>query len=130
MQEYNLGLFTIKAIPTYHDVQNTSYLINFKPTTVYYATDTYKLDYLDCLRNLNYYFVERNFSEEEINKRIEEKMLNNEYSYEVRVKNSHMSEEETNKFLMEMMGKESQFIYCHQHIDKYIEKEGNKNENN
>lgn len=109
-------------IDTYHDVDNTSYRINFKPTTIYYATDTYKLDYLDCLRNLDYYFVEKNFSDDEINKRIEEKQLNNEYIYEIRVKNSHLSEEETNKFLMEMMGVNSQFVYCHQHKEENNEK--------
>lgn len=101
-----------------------SYMVDFKPITMYYATDTSKLDYLDCLKGLNYYFVENNYSEEEINKRIEEKQLNGEYVYEYRVKNSHMSSEEVNSFLIEMMGENSQFVYCHQHKDKnYEEKE-------
>lgn len=112
---YDLGKFKITPIETYHDVPNTSYKIDFKPTTIYYATDTCKLDYLDCLKGLDYYFVERNFSEEEINKRIEEKLLNDEYVYEIRVKNTHMSEEEINKFLLEMMSENSNFIYCHEH---------------
>lgn len=105
-------------IDTYHDIENTSYKIDLKPITLYYATDTCKLDYLDCLKNLDYYFIEKNYAEEEINKRIEEKMLNGEYVYETRVKNSHMSAEETNKFLEEMMGNNSKFVYCHQHIEK------------
>ena len=118
LKEYDLGLFTIKPIDTYHDIPNTSYLINLKPIKVYYATDTYKLDYLDCLRGLDYYFVEKNYNEEEITKRIEEKELNGEYIYEKRVLNSHMSEEETNKFLLEMMNDNSKYVYCHQHINK------------
>lgn len=112
---YDLGLFEVTPIETYHDVKNTSYKVNFKPVTMYYATDTSKLDYLECLRGLDYYFVEKNYSDEEIDKRIEEKLLNNEYVYEIRVKNSHMSEEETNKFLMEMMRDDSKYIYCHEH---------------
>ena len=115
-----MGLFEVTPIETYHDVKNTSYKVNFKPVTMYYATDTSKLDYLECLRGLDYYFVEKNYSDEEIDKRIEEKLLNNEYVYEIRVKNSHMSEEETNKFLMEMMRDDSQYIYCHEHKVKEI----------
>lgn len=105
-------------IDTYHDVENTSYKIDFKPITMYYATDTCKLDYLDCLKGLDYYFIEKNYAEEEINKRIEEKTLNGEYVYEIRVKNTHLSEEEADKFLMAMMGEDSKYIYCHQHEER------------
>lgn len=118
LKKYDLGKFIIKPIDTYHDVSNTSYLIDLKPIKIYYATDTYKLDYLDCLRGLDYYFVEKNYNEEEIKKRIEEKELNGEYVYEKRVLNSHMSEEEINKFLLEMMNDNSQYVYCHQHIER------------
>lgn len=117
-KKYDLGRFSLEPIETYHDVRNMSYKINFKPKTIYYVTDTNKLDYLETLKGLDYYFIENNYSDEEIRKRIEEKKLNGEYSYEYRVINSHLSQEETNKFLMEMMNDNSQFVYCHQHIDK------------
>ena len=58
-----------------------------------------------------------------LKQRIEEKELNSEYVYEYRVLNSHMSEEETNKFLMEMMSDNSRYIYCHEHKEKEIENE-------
>jgi len=126
---YDLGKFTIKAIDTCHDVPNTSYLINFKPITLYYATDTSKLDYLNCLRGLNYYFVENNYSDEELEQRIKEKEEKGEYTYEYRVKNTHMSSDETNKFLMEMMSENSKSVYCHQHQSKFnFEYEEVKNE--
>lgn len=115
---YDFGAFTLIPLETYHDVRNMSYRVDFLPTTIYYATDTSKLDYFECLRNLDYYFVEKNYDEEEIDKRIEGKKLNGEYVYETRVKNSHLSNEETNKFLEEMMGDNSKFVYCHQHIEK------------
>lgn len=115
---YYFGAFTLIPLETYHDVRNMSYRVDFLPTTIYYATDTNRLDCFECLRNLDYYFVEKNYDEEEIDRRIEEKTLNGEYVYETRVKNSHMSAEETNKFLEEMMGDNSKFIYCHQHIEK------------
>lgn len=115
---YNFGKFMLIPLETYHDVRNMSYRVDFLPTTIYYATDTNRLDYFECLRNLDYYFVEKNYDEGEIDRRIEEKTLNGEYVYETRVKNSHMSAEETNKFLEEMMGDNSKFIYCHQHTEK------------
>lgn len=121
-KEYDFGLFRVRPISTYHDVDNYSYIVNFKPITMYYATDTCKLDYLDCLKGLDYYFIESNYSIEEIEKRVEEKQLNGEYIYEKRVINSHLSKEDCNDFLMKMMNDNSEYIYLHQHIEKESEK--------
>ena len=95
-----------------------SYKIDFKPITIYYATDTKKLDYLDCLKGLDYYFVENNYSREELQERIKEKEEKGEFVYEYRVKETHMSAEEVNSFLIEMMNDNSKYVYCHQHINK------------
>lgn len=122
---YDLGLFKVTPIDTYHDVKNTSYKLDFKPITMYYATDTKKLDYLDCLKNLDYYFVENNYSRKELEARIKEKEEKGEYVYEYRVFDTHMSEEEVNSFLIEMMGNNSKFIYCHQHKNKEVDNENN-----
>ena len=116
---YDLGLFRVMPIETYHDVRNMSYKIDFKPITIYYATDTKKLDYLDCLKGLDYYFVENNYSREELQERIKEKEEKGEFVYEYRVKETHMSAEEVNSFLIEMMNDNSQFVYCHQHKSSY-----------
>lgn len=112
---YDFGAFNLTPIETYHDVQNMSYKADFKPTTIYYATDTYKLDYLDCLKGLDYYFVEDNYSKEELENRIREKEQRGEFAYERRVKTTHLSAEDVNSFLITMMGGNSKFIYCHQH---------------
>lgn len=95
-----------------------SYFVFLNPTTLYYATDTVKLEYLDCLKNLDYYFLEANYSEDELRERLKEKQENGEYSYEYRVLKTHLSKEECDRFLITMMGDNSQAIYCHQHIDK------------
>ena len=116
---YDLGLFRVMPIETYHDVRNMSYKIDFKPITIYYATDTKKLDYLDCLKGLDYYSVENNYSREELQERIKEKEEKGEFVYEYRVKETHMSAEEVNSFLIEMMNDNSQFVYCHQHKSSY-----------
>ena len=69
---YDLGKFTIKPIETYHDVENTSYLVDFKPITMYYATDTRELPNDECLKGIDYYFIEMNYNEELIEKHIQE----------------------------------------------------------
>ena len=119
---YDLGAFMLTPIETYHDVRNMSYKVDFKPITIYYATDTNKLDYLECLKGLDYYFVEENYSEKELENRIEEKESRGEFAYEKRVKETHLSAEEVNSFLIEMMGSNSKFVYCHQHREKENEK--------
>lgn len=115
---YDLGAIKITPIETVHDVRNMSYKVDFKPGTIYYATDTSKLEYLDCLRGLDYYFVENNYSSEELEQRIKEKEDRGEFAYEYRVKETHLSAEEVNSFLIEMMQSNSQFVYCHQHKER------------
>ena len=126
---YEFGAFTLIPLETYHDVRNMSYRVNFKPTTLYYATDTSKLDYLECLKGLDYYFIEANYSEEELENRIKIKEELGEFAYEDRVKYTHLSKEKANSFLIEMMGNNSKFVYCHQHIIKEKEMEERKNDN-
>lgn len=125
--KYDFNLFDLTPIQTYHDVKNMSYIVDLKPTTLYYATDTNKLDYYECLKNLDYYFIEANYSEDELRERLKEKQENGEYSYEYRVLKTHLSKEECNRFLITMMGENSQAIYCHQHIDKEIKNGTNIN---
>lgn len=115
---YDLGKFTIKPIETYHDVSNTSYLINFKPNTMYYATDTCELPNDECLKGLNYYFIEANYNEElleeHINQTLESEDSENKLFYLNRVKMTHLSDTQCNDFLISNMGNNSQYVKLHQ----------------
>ena len=82
-----------------------------------YAVDTSKIDHI-VAKEYDYYFVEGNYDEEEIELRQQEKELNGEFIIETRIKNSHLSKQQCDEFLMEMMGENSEYIYCHQHIEK------------
>ena len=121
LKTYDLGAFKITPIETIHDVRNMSYKVDFKPTTMYYATDTSELPNKECLKHLDYYFVENNYDENELENRIKEKLDKGEFAYEERVKHTHLSSQKVNSFLIEMMGNNSQFVYCHQHIIKEME---------
>ena len=117
---YDLGKFTVKPIETYHDVQNTSYLIDFKSNTMYYATDTCELPDDECLKGLNYYFIEANYKEELLEEHIKN-CSEEEMYYLSRVPHTHLSYEQANEFLINNMGKNSEYQYIHQ--SKYNFKE-------
>ena len=120
MKEYDFGAFNLKPIETYHDVRNMSYKIDFKPVTVYYATDTKKLDYLDCLKGLDYYFVENNYRDDIINFHIQEAKENNDINklfYLERTLKNHLSKSDCDSFLIENMTNNSSYVYLH--ISKY-----------
>lgn len=122
---YDLGKFTIKPIETYHDVENTSYLVNFKPITMYYATDTRELPNDECLGGLNYYFIESNYNEELMQEHIQECLDNgdseNKLFYLQRAMNNHLSSKKTYDFLIENMKNDSKYILLHKSNYNYIE---------
>ena len=120
---YDLGLFKVKPIETYHDVDNTSYLIDFKPNTVYYATDTCKLPEDECLKGVNLYCIEANYDEDLLEQHIQECIDNNDDEnklfYLNRVKLTHLSSKQAVDFLLENMNENSEYIYLHKSSYNY-----------
>lgn len=101
-----------------HDVPNYGWKLTIespeKTTTMMYATDTASIDHIE-LPELDYYFVEANYEDEEIEKRIAEKVAAGEFAYEYRARENHLSKAQTDKWLAENAGENSTFIYMHQH---------------
>lgn len=120
---YDLGLFKVKLIETYHDVDNTSYLIDFKPNTMYYATDTCKLPEDECLKGVNLYCIEANYDEDLLEQHIQECIDNNDDEnklfYLNRVKLTHLSSKQAVDFLLENMNENSKYIYLHKSSYNY-----------
>lgn len=120
---YDLGLFKVKPIETYHDVENTSYLIDFKPNTMYYATDTCKLPNDECLKGVNLYCIEANYDEDLLEQHIQECIDNNDDEnklfYLNRVKLTHLSSKQAVDFLLENMNENSEYIYLHKSSYNY-----------
>ena len=117
---YDLGAFNVMPIDTYHDVENTSYLIDFKPYTMYYATDTRELPQLDCLKGLDLYCVENNYQNDIINhhiKQAQEENDENKLYYLQRTLRTHLSKSDCDSFLIENMKSNSSYVYLH--ISKY-----------
>lgn len=115
-----MGAYTVKAEPLelIHDVPNYGWKLTIESpegtATMMYATDTASIDHIE-LPGLDYYFIEANYEDEEIEQRIAEKVAAGEFAYEYRARENHLSKAQTDKWLAENAGENSTFIYMHQH---------------
>ena len=92
---------------------------------MYYATDTCELPNDECLKGLNYYFIEANYNEElleeHINQALESEDSENKLFYLNRVKSTHLSSKQAVDFLLENMSDTSKYIYLHKSSYNYEE---------
>lgn len=114
---YNYNSFKITPIKAYHDVPNCGYRIFINNKKCIYITDTKTLEGIKAV-NYDLYLIEANYESDELKKRIEEKRNNGEYVYESRVEYTHLSKEQTDKFLLENMNDNSIYEYLHQHKER------------
>lgn len=113
-KKYDYKVFQVSPVLLYHDVPNCGYRLYFGGEKLFYATDTAHLEGITA-NGYDLYMLESNYTEAEIKSRIESKIKNGLYSYELTVPDRHLSFEQANDFLVENMGKQSAFVYLHQH---------------
>lgn len=101
-----------------HDVSNSGWVVWNDDVSFLYATDTSSLDNVTAL-GLDYYFVEANYGEDEIEDRIRQKKEAGEYVPEIRTRCTHMSKEQADAWLADNAGPDSIFIYMHEHTDAH-----------
>ena len=115
--KYDYKLFKIVAIKLYHDVNQCGYRILFDDYKVIYMTDTKTIEGISA-KNYDLYLVEANYKENELEERIKQKQLQGDFTFEWRVKDTHLSEEQCVEFLLNNMGKNSEYVFMHQHIER------------
>jgi len=111
---YDYRVFKISPIKLYHDVPQCGYRVFSNGEKAIYCTDTFTLEGIRA-KDYDLYLIEANYEEEEMQKRIQEKVENGEYCYELRVLNRHLSKEQADKFLYENMGAKGEYKYLHEH---------------
>ena len=112
---YDYRDFKVIPIKLYHDVENCGYKLKINGNKLIYATDTSRIDHI-IATNYDIYFLEGNYeSDEELEERKKEKLLNGEFIYEDRVKETHLSKVQATEWLMENMGENSKYIFMHEH---------------
>lgn len=114
--KYDYGLFQVKPVKLVHNVPNCGYKLYFNAGKAIYATDTSSMNGITA-QNYDLYMIEANYSEQEITKRIKNKLENGGYIYEYRVLDSHLSREKCNDWLYSNMGADSRYVYMHEHVE-------------
>lgn len=113
--EFNAFRCKLNLIP--HDVPNVAIHLQIDNEKLLYATDTSSLENINA-KNYNYYLIEGNYKEKELEERKERKLLNGEFIIEDRIANSHLSYEQCLDFFMKNANDNSVLEVMHQHIEK------------
>lgn len=111
---YDYKVFKIKPFDLYHNVPTCGYKINIEGKKIIYATDTNTMNHVQA-KDYDYYFIEANYTEDEIKERINSKQQNGLFTYELDVLKNHLSKEKCDNWLYKNMGNNSQYIYMHGH---------------
>ena len=114
--EFNAFRCKLNLIP--HDVPNVAIHLQIDNEKLLYATDTSSLKNINA-KNYNYYLIEGNYKEKELEERKERKLLNGEFVIEDRIANSHLSYEQCLDFFMENASDNSVLEVLHQHKDRH-----------
>lgn len=97
---YNNGSNVLSVFPfvLYHDVENCGYKIHHNGERALYATDTGSMDGISA-EGFDLYMIEANYTEAEIQERIQRKLEAGEFVYEYRAAAGHLSKEKADAWL-------------------------------
>lgn len=114
--EYDYKIFKIKTFNLFHDVPQCGYKVFMDDKKLIYATDTKSIDHIEA-KDYDYYLIEANYTNEEDLKSYSENDV-----YFNRVLNTHLSQQQAAKWLLENMGDNSIYEFMHQHKEKPLAK--------
>ena len=113
---FNFNAFKCMFEEIPHDVPNSAIHLEIDNEKLIYATDTSKIEHLHA-KEYDYYLIEGNYKEKELEERKLEKMQNGEFVIEDRIANSHLSYEQCLDFFMKNAKETSVLEVMHQHKD-------------
>lgn len=122
---YGYGICNVIPVELYHDVPNFGYKIHYPKGKVFYATDTGSLSGIHA-KGYDLYLCEANYEEDELLARMDAKLKEGRYPYEQRAMRYHLSRKQCDDWLYANMGKNSEYVYLHCHVDR-SENEGPDN---
>lgn len=114
---YDYRAFKVSPIKLYHDVKNAGFRVFIGSEKAIYATDTKHLDGITA-KGYDLYLIEANYTEDDLQERINAKMETGQYCYELNVASRHLSHEQASAFLLENMGEHSEYAFLHGHIER------------
>lgn len=114
---YDYEVFKVSPVKLYHNVPNCGYRVFANGEKAIYATDTEHLQGITA-KDYDLYMIEANYTDEDLQERINAKLEAGEYCYELNVANRHLSHEQASEWLMDNMGEKSEYVFLHAHKDK------------
>lgn len=114
---WDFKAFKCKLDEIPHDVPNVAIHLQIDNKKLLYATDTSKIEHINA-KDYDYYLVEGNYKEQELEERKQRKLLNGEFVIEDRVANSHLSYEQCLDFFMKNASDSSVLEVMHKHIQR------------
>ena len=118
---YDLGMCQLKLDYLYHDVQNSALHLKYHDKLLFYATDTSEINHI-VAKDYDTYLIEANYyTNDELDEKILEAQEKGEFTYLNRVKQTHLSQLDTINWLDKNKGKNSHFMFIHEHISKEVD---------
>lgn len=114
---YDYEAFKVSPVKLYHNVSNCGYRLFTNGEKGIYATDTGHLQGITA-KGYDLYMIEANYTDDDLQERINAKLEAGEYCYELNVANRHLSHEQASEWLMDNMNEKSEYVFLHAHKDK------------
>ena len=114
---YGYGICNVIPVELVHDVPNYGYKLHFDKGKVFYATDTGSLSGVSA-KGYDLYLVESNYDDAELKARMDAKIEVGVYPYEKRAMKYHLSRQKCDNWLYKNMGRNSEYVYLHCHVDR------------
>lgn len=114
---YDYEVFKVSPVKLYHNVPNCGYRLFTNGEKGIYATDTGHLQGITA-KDYDLYMIEANYTDDDLQERINAKLEAGEYCYELNVANRHLSHEQASEWLMDNMNEKSKYVFLHAHKDK------------
>lgn len=113
-QTYTYESFKIVPVKLYHDCKNFGYRIIFNDNKkIFHATDTEHLKGITA-KEYDVYALEANYDEDTVDDIIQAKLDKGEYAHQIGSKNSHLSIQQAQQFILDNAGKDYKFLPLHQ----------------
>ena len=113
---YDIGIARIMCTPVPHNAPNVAWHITMDGKRIFYCTDAGNLDDVYA-RDYDFYFVEANYGEEEIQERIRKKTEAGQYVHEYDAMVNHLSREQATDWLNRNANDKSVITLMHQHVE-------------
>lgn len=114
---YDYEAFKVSPVKLYHNVPNCGYRLFKNGEKGIYATDTGHLQGITA-KGYDLYMIEANYTDDDLQERINAKLEAGEYCYELNVANRHLSHEQASEWLMDNMNEKSEYVFLHAHKER------------